>query len=161
MASTAAGLRNRRRGFSLLEVGVATFIMVIVALAGASYYYYARWAQFRNMQEQAAMNLAEIEIEKFRQAGYSGMSGYTTPSSLPHGYSFSTVSQTYYYYPVVDGITYRVSASLLYNTSTSGSDYRWETTTSGVTTKYRRVLVKVDYGAGYGTSTTLEGRIGE
>lgn len=164
MASVRAMIlpvRRKRGGMTLLEVAFASFVMALIALGGASYYYYVRWAQFRNMQEQAAMNIAEVEIERWRQSGYGALAGYTTPNSIPYGYDFANNTQTYPKFVLVDGINYRITASMLHNTNTSGANYRWQETTSGVTYRYRRLVIAVSYGQNFGTTTTLEGRIGE
>ncbi len=158
-----AGMKARRSrsGMTLLEVAVASIVMVIIALGGASYYYFVRWGQIRKSQEQMARNLAEVELERWRETGYTALQGYTTPAVIPYGYVFGTNTQAYPKDVTVDGLTYRITASMLYNTSTSGSNYRWEDTTGGVTYRYRRLVITVGYGSSYTTTTSMEGRIGE
>lgn len=164
MTATVRKLRRSRRGMTLMEVAVAAFLMALLSVSGASYFYYSRLAQIRGMQENVATNLAEIHLERFREQGYGALAGFTTPTSLPYGYNYDwTASQRtdFPYIQTVDGIRYRITAGLLYNTSTSGANYRWEVTVGGVTYRYRRVLVQVQWGDNFGTSVVHEASIGE
>lgn len=167
-----AGARNARvRGSTLLEVAVAAVVIGIVALAGTSYYLYARMFEILAIQEQTAFNIAELEIESWQAEGYGACAGFTT-TNLPYGYNFSWAvgDPRRVNYPRLvarEGATYRVSVSLISNrqgtapTYSTPIDYRWVETSGGVTWEYRRVAILVEWGSLFSDSLTIETRISQ
>lgn len=160
--------RKRRRGFTLVEVGVATIIIVIVAMAGFAYYSSARVQEIKEWHEQNALYLAEREIEAWHNEGYTGFVGFTAADSttssdgsgnwLPYGYSFDTPDPEWnatgrYKDVELNGYPYRVRAQNIYNEGVPSSAptncYWHETWNNGagdVDYFYRRVRVVIQWG---------------
>lgn len=157
--------RASRRGFSLVEAGVAIFIVTIVALAGFAYYSTARVSEINEWHEQNALFMCEREVEAWHANGYTALAGYTAADSgatnfMPYGYSYSSPdpdwNQAGRYKDVdLDGFTYRIRAHNLYNANT-GNDYYVQTTWGGITYYYRQIDVVVQWGGLSGTSSTFD-----
>lgn len=155
-----------RRGFTLVEVGVAIFIVTVVALAGFAYYGTARVTEINEWHEQNALFNCEREVESWQESGYAGLSGFTGGDSgpgnfLPYGYRFGTIDpawdSTGRFKPVVlDGFTYRVRAQNIYTASTGGNDYYVETVWSGVTYRYRELVITTQWGGFSGTTSVFQ-----
>lgn len=154
--------RLGRRGFTLVEVGVATFIVVVVALAGFAYYATARMTEINEWHEQNALFLAEREIESWRAPGYTGAVGYTSTdvgstNFVPYGYRYASPDSSWIaaqrYKPVtLDGFNYRVRARILYNANTT-NNYYVETTSGGLTYRYRSIQTVIQWGNFSGTGS--------
>src|SRR5262245_27373949 len=124
MALRKRNLRSGNRGFSLIEIGIAVFIVAVVSLAGAAYYVSARVKEIKEWQEQNALFLAEREVENWQAEGYTALAGFVAadvgPTNyLPYGYRFGAAdpnwNQASRFKPVtLDGFDYRVRAQLLY-----------------------------------------------
>jgi len=172
--------RASRRGFTLVEVGIAIFIVVVVSLAGAAYYASARISEITEWHEANALYLAEREVENWQSAGYTALAGFQAgdaePNYLPYGYRFGSAdpawNQTGRYKPLaIDGFSYRVKAMLLHNMSTGSpaNDFFTQTThytatSQPINVQYRRIRVTTLWGAFSGDDTadkslTLETRM--
>lgn len=165
-------LRHGRRGFTLVEVGIAVFIVTIVSLAGAAYYISARVSEINEWHEQNALFLAEREIENWQASGYTGMAGFLAADTgytnyLPYGYRYGAAdaawNQTGRYKPVaLDGMNYRVRAQLLFTSSTGSPANDFFTADSAATGTgtvnffYRQVRVSVQWGIFSGFTATKE-----
>lgn len=154
-----------RRGFTLIEVGIAAFVITLVSLAGMAYYASARMGEIREWHEQNALFLCEREVEAWHSNGYTALAGFGAADSgssnyLPYGYRFGSPDAAWNaggrYKPVVlDGLTYRIRAQNLYNANT-GNDYYVQETWSGITYYYRRLNVVVQWGSFSGTTASYE-----
>lgn len=165
-------LRSTRKGMTLVELGVATFIVIVVSMAALAYYSNARLQEMREWNEQNALFLTEREIESWRAAGYNGLAGWTSGDAgagnyLPFGYAFISPdpawNQGARYKPVVlDGYEYRVRARLLYNDPVGAAvnDFRvhevWDNGTGNVDYWYRQVVVVVQWGGFTGATSLYE-----
>jgi prepilin-type N-terminal cleavage/methylation domain-containing protein len=165
--------RSGRRGFTLIEVAIAIFIVVVVSLAGAAYYANARIGEITEWHEANALYLAEREIESWQAAGYTSTAGFqsgdVSPNWLPYGYRFGAAdsqwNQSGRYKPLtIDGFQYRVKAMLLHTNSTGSpaNDYFTETTayssTGGaIAIRYRSIQVVTQWGSfnGHGADNNL------
>lgn len=169
---TAAASRNARiRGSTLLEVAIAAVIIGIVAMAGTSYYLYARMFEILAIQEQTAFNISELEVESWQAEGYGAFSAFTS-TSLPFGYNsgWAVADPRRVAYPQLvtrEGATYRVSATLISNrqgtppTYSTPVDYRWVETSGGVSWEYRRLVILIEWGPSFGNSLSIETRISQ
>ncbi|KAA0217782.1 hypothetical protein EDM80_02820 [bacterium] len=167
-----AARRRRILGATLLEVAVAAVIIAIVAMAGTSYYLYARLFEIQAVQEQAGFNIVELEIESWQAEGYGALATFTT-ATIPFGYNSAWAvgdprRVTYPRTEVREGMTYRVTATSLWNRRggpldgyTSNVDFRWLETAGGVSWEYRRIQFLVEWGPGFGKSVTIETRIAQ
>ncbi|MCA8911148.1 MAG: hypothetical protein KDB82_05565 [Planctomycetes bacterium] len=153
-----------RKGFTLVEAGVAVFIVTVVALAGFAYYASARVTEITEWHEQNALFMCEREIESWHSGGYTGLAGFTASDSgnnfLPYGYSYGSPDPDWnqagrYKEVVLDGVTYRVRAHNYYNANT-GNDYYVQTSWSGVTYYYRQIDVVVQWGSLSGYTSTFD-----
>lgn len=171
--------RRGRRGFTLVEVGIAVFIVTVVSLAGAAYYISARVKEITEWQEQNALFLAEREVENWQAEGYTALAGFQAadvgPTNyLPYGYRFGSAdaswNQADKYKPVtLDGFNYRVRAMLLWSNSTGSpaNDHFtqdvWNNGVGNINVYYRRVRIVMQWGTFVGTgadnSMQLETRI--
>lgn len=165
-------LRNTKRGMTLVELGVATFIVIVVSLAALAYYSNSRLQEMREWNEQNALFLCEREIESWRAAEYNGLAGWTAGDTgptnfLPYGYSFINPdpdwNQAGRYKDVdLDGFPYRVRARLLYNDAVGAAvnDFRvhevWDNGTGDVDYWYRQVVVVVQWGSFTGTTSQYD-----
>lgn len=162
-----SSVRSRKRGFTLVEVGIATFIVTVISMAGAAYYISARVKEITEWQEQNALFLAEREVENWQSEGYTALAGFVDadcgPSNfLPYGYRFGSAdaawNQASRYKPVtLDGFDYRVRAQLLF-TNTTGSPANdhfvldvFNNGTGDINVYYRRVRVVMQWGNFVGT----------
>ncbi|MDC1142814.1 prepilin-type N-terminal cleavage/methylation domain-containing protein [Planctomycetota bacterium] len=166
MANRIRTARKRDSGFTLVEVGVAMFILSVVALAGIAYYGNARIGEYNQWHEQGALYLSEREVESWQGGGYVGQAGWGagqggSASYLPYGYAHQATAPTGVYngWTVASstknvtsgGMQYFVRAQLL-GTPTSGTDYRasstWDPNGTGTpfTYYYRRVVVHIKWG---------------
>ncbi|MBX3458809.1 MAG: hypothetical protein KF696_02450 [Planctomycetes bacterium] len=157
---------------SLVELGVATFIVTVVALAGVAYYANARSQEIREWHEQNALFMAEREVESWRGPGYNALAGWTTGDAgagnfLPYGYSFISPdpewNQGGRFKPVtLDGFNYRIRARLLYNDPVGAAvnDFRvhevWDNGTGDVDYWYRQIVIVVQWGDFSSAAGTLE-----
>jgi Tfp pilus assembly protein PilE len=167
----AASRNARLRGSTLLEVAVAAVIIGIVSMAGTSYYLYARTFEILAIQEQTAFNIAELEVESWQAEGYGASAGYTTTTpgwGYNSGWAVGEPRRVNYPLLVVrEGMTYRVSATLLFNlqgsapTFSQSLDFRQQDTSGGVTWQYRRIVTTVEWGALFGNSLSIETRISQ
>ena len=156
--------RSGRRGFTLVEVGVSTFIITVVALAGFAYYASARVSEINEWHDQNALFMCEREVESWHSNGYTALTGYTAadcgPTNyLPYGYRFGVVTAPWnaggrYKDVTLNGFTYRIRAQNLFNANT-GDDYYVQDTWSGITYYYRQVNVVVQWGTFSGTGSTF------
>lgn len=147
--------RSSRRGFTLVEVGIATFIITLVALAGFAYYSTARVAEIREWHEQNALFMCEREVEAWQASGYTALAGFGAADCgsgnyLPYGYRFGTPDAAWnvggrYKDVVLDGVTYRIRAQNLYNANTA-NDYYIQASWSGITYYYRQLNIRVQWG---------------
>lgn len=165
-------LRKAERGSTLLEVAIATVVIAIVSLAGTSYYLYARMFEIHAQQDQAAFNIVELEIESWVSEGYGASGGFTT-TSIPFGYNYTwgAADPRRVNYPRLEtreGMTYRVTATLLWNLRGAAADgysnnidFRWQDTVAGVSWQYRRIQMLVEWGPGFGSNLTVETRISQ
>lgn len=165
-------LRSRRRGMSLVEVGVATIIVTIVSLAGLAYYSNARMQEINTWHDQNGLFLAEREAESWRAPEYNGLAGWTAGDAgpgnfLPFGYAFATPdvewNQAGRFKPVaLDNFNYRVRARLLYNDPIGAAvnDFRvhttWNNGTGNVDYYYRQVVIVIQWGEFVGTGSTYD-----
>lgn len=172
MAHKVRTLRSAKAGFTLVEVGIATFIVAVVALAGAAYYTGARVKEITEWQEQNALFLAEREVENWQSEGYTALAGFQAaevgPSNLlPYGYRFGSAdaswNQVDRYKPVtLDGFNYRVRAMLLWTNSTGSpaNDHFtqdvWNNGVGNIDVYYRRVRVIMQWGAFVGATASSE-----
>ncbi|MEZ5992523.1 MAG: prepilin-type N-terminal cleavage/methylation domain-containing protein [Planctomycetota bacterium] len=156
--------RASRAGFTLVEVGVAIFIVTIVALAGFAYYGTARMSEINEWHNQNALFQCEREVESWHAAGYTGLAGFTAAQSgsnyLPYGYSYSSPDSAWnqanrYKDVTLDGFTYRVRAQNQYNAN-SGDDYYVQASWSGITYYYRQINIVVQWGDLTATSSAFE-----
>lgn len=159
-------IRSSRRGFTLVEVGVATFIITVVAMAGFAYYSTARVAEIREWHEQNALFMVEREVEAWQANGYTAMAGFGAadcgPANyLPYGYRFGTPDPDWNVANrskdvVLDGVTYRIRAQNLYNANTGNDYYRqeiWASPGGPITYYYRRLNIIVQWGGLSGTTS--------
>lgn len=165
-------IRTRRKGFTLVEVGVAIFIVTVVALAGFAYYASARVSEIQEWHQQNALFLVEREVEAWHANGYTALAGFGaadcgSANYLPYGYRFGTPDAAWnvggrYKDVVLDGVTYRIRAQNLYNANTT-NDYYVQASWSGITYYYRQLNIVVQWGNLSGTSsdfsTNLETRM--
>jgi len=165
-------LRSGRRGFTLMEVGIAVFIVTVVSLAGAAYYINARVREITEWQEQNALFLAEREVENWQAEGYTALAGFVAAdvgsgNYLPYGYRFGSANAQWNvgsrFKPVtLDGFNYRVRAQLLYTTSTGSpaNDFFvqdvFNNGIGNIIYYYRRVRVVLQWGAFTGSTSTFE-----
>ncbi|MBX3473648.1 MAG: type II secretion system protein [Planctomycetes bacterium] len=172
MTSRARRLGRGRKGFTLMEVGIAAFVIAVVSMAGAAYYISSRVKEIQEWQEQNALFLAEREVENWQSEGYTALSGFvaadTGPTNyLPYGYRFGTVGLGWIpaqrYKPVtLDGFDYRVRAQLLFtnSTGTPANDHFvldvWNNGVGNINVYYRRVRVVMQWGGFSGTSADNE-----
>jgi prepilin-type N-terminal cleavage/methylation domain-containing protein len=157
--------------FTLVEVLVAMFIILIIALVGGAYYSNARVAEITEWHEANALFLCEREVEAWNSAGYGGFTGFRLTdvgenSFLPWGYSFLNPDpewdRTGRFKPLLlDGFSYRIRAQLLY-TDFAGDptpedffvEDSWFNGTGDITYRYRQLRVIVQWGAFSGTGST-------
>jgi Tfp pilus assembly protein PilV len=177
--------RIQVKGFSLVEVGMAMFILSVVALAGVAYYANARMGEYNEWHEQSALYLSEREVEAWHGGGYIAQTDWNgteagSGSYLPFGYSHTdspttplhngwTVAQRTKFVNS-GGVDYFVRAQLL-GTPSSGIDYKssdtWDPNSTGTpfTYSYRRILVHIKWGGStFANATkllTVETRIAE
>jgi Tfp pilus assembly protein PilE len=154
-----------RRGFTLVEVGIAAFIITLVSLAGMAYYASARMSEITEWHEQNALFMCEREVEAWHANGYTALSGFSAadcgPSNyLPYGYRFGSPDPAWNVGNrckdvVLDGLTYRIRAQNLFNANI-GNDYYVQETWSGITYYYRRLNVVVQWGSFTGTSASFQ-----
>lgn len=154
-----------RRGFTLIEVGIAAFVITLVSLAGMAYYASARMSEITEWHEQNALFLCEREVEAWHANGYTALAGFGAADCgsgnyLPYGYRFGSPDAAWNtggrYKPVVlDGLTYRIRAQNLYNANT-GNDYYVQTSWSGITYYYRQLNIVVQWGSFSGTTASYE-----
>jgi len=172
MARNVRSLRSSRAGFTLVEVGLAVFIVAVVALAGAAYYISARVKEITEWQEQNALFLAEREVENWQSEGYTALAGFQaadvgTTNFLPYGYRFGSANaawnQVDRYKPItLDGFEYRVRAQLLWtnSTGTPADDHFvldvFNNGTGNINIYYRRVRVIMQWGGFVGTTAINE-----
>ncbi|MCA8919543.1 MAG: hypothetical protein KDB32_10730 [Planctomycetes bacterium] len=156
--------RASRKGFTLVEAGVAVFIVTLVALAGFAYYSTARVGEINEWHEQNALFMCEREIEAWHAAGYTGLAGFTAGQSgsnyLPYGYSYSSPDAAWnqagrYKDVTLDGFTYRIRANNQYNANV-GDDYFVQTSWSGITYYYRQINVVVQWGGLTASGSTFD-----
>ncbi len=172
--------RRSRRGFTLIEVAVATIVVVITTIVGAAFYAESRIQEIKEWHEQNGLFLAEREVESWQGAGYNALAGWastdvtsaTSPSSnvfLPYGYAFAfpdaNWNQALRFKPVaLDGFNYRIRAQQLYthsSPSTNPDDFyvqdTWNNGAGNVVSRYRIVRVVVQWGtfSGFGSSDRL------
>ena len=164
--------RIARRGSTLLEVAIAMIVIAIVSLAGTSYYLYARMFEIHAQQDQVAFNIVELELESWQSEGYGSTGGFTT-TSVPFGYNWTWAVAdprrvTYPRMEVREGMTYRVTADLLWNLRggpgdgyTANVDFRWQDTVAGVSWQYRRIQMTVQWGPAFGSTLVVETRISQ
>jgi len=153
------------RGFSLVEVGIAMFIIILTAIAGFSYYSAARMSEINEWHEQNALFTAEREVEAWQENGYTALAGFTggdcgATNFLPYGYRFGVPdaawNQTGRFKPVdLDGFNYRVRCHCLF-TANGTNDYYVQDTWNGVTYYYRDLQIVIQWGEFSGTSSTWE-----
>jgi prepilin-type N-terminal cleavage/methylation domain-containing protein len=153
-----------RRGFTLVEVGVAIFIVTVVALAGFAYYGTARVTEINEWHEQNALFNCEREVESWQENGYTALAGFGatdcgTANYLPYGYRFGVPDAAWnqagrYKQVVLNGFTYRVRAQNIYTNNTV-NDYFVQATWSGITYYYREILVTTQWGDFVGTTSTF------
>lgn len=164
-------LRQGRKGFTLVEVGIAVFIVTVVSLAGAAYYISSRVKEITEWQEQNALFLAEREVENWQSEGYTALAGFqaaqVAPNLLPYGYRFGSAdaawNQVDRYKPVtLDGFNYRVRAMLVWTNSTgspANDHFVQEVYNNGVgdiNVYYRRVRVIMQWGTFIGAGADNE-----
>lgn len=159
MRLTSITRRSRKRGATLVEVAVAAFIITVVSLAGFAYYASARIGEINEWHEQNALFLAERETEAWQNNGYTGLAGYTSahvaPAFLPYGYRFGSPDADWDQanrrkVVTLDGFTYHVRAQNIWSNNGT-DDYYVQDTWSGVTYRYRRVSVRIEWGFISGT----------
>lgn len=160
------GLRTGKRGFTLVEVGIAVILVSIISFAGFAYYSAARMTEINEWHEQNALFLAEREIEAWRAPGYTGTVGYTSSdvgaaNFMPWGYRYTTPDPNWNtglrFKPVtLDGFNYRVRAQLLFNANTT-DNYYIEQTVGGLTYRYRSIRTVIQWGnfSGFGSDYAL------
>lgn len=84
---------NFKKGFSLIEVLIALFILVIVILGGELYFYYGRSGIKKEEHRRVALELASRRLEELKATDYDSISGSTeTIDTLPSG-EITTVVQ--------------------------------------------------------------------
>ena len=150
-----------RQGSSLIEVAIATVIIAIVAISAGSFYSLGRISEIREFQRENAMYVVERDIEAFHAEGYGALANYSTPA-LPYGYNADALPADRVPFPrtvTFDGAGYVVTAQLVFNQSTAGSDYRWQDAGGGLTWNYRRIVVQATWGSG--SLFALETRIAQ
>lgn len=154
--------RASRRGFTLVEVAIAIFIVAIVSLAGAAYYANARIGEIREWQEANALYLCEREIEAWQASGYTGLAGFQAgaadPAYLPYGYRFGVADPAWNQgtrsKPItLDGYPYRIKAMMLFTNSTGNpaNDFFTQATYysangGAINVQYRRIRVFAQWG---------------
>lgn len=172
MSSRRRSPRSGRKGFTLMEVGIAVFIVAVVSMAGAAYYISSRVKEIQEWQEQNALFLAEREVENWQSEGYTALAGFVAadvgPTNyLPYGYRFGSPNaqwnQAGRYKPVtLDGFDYRVRAQLLFTNSTGSpaNDFFvqdvWNNGVGDINVYYRRVRVVMQWGGFSGTTAVNE-----
>jgi prepilin-type N-terminal cleavage/methylation domain-containing protein len=154
-----------RRGFTLVEVGVAIFIVTVVALAGFAYYGTARVTEINEWHEQNALFNCEREVEAWQENGYSGIAGFTAadcgPANyLPYGYRFGVPDAAWnqagrYKEVILDGFTYRIRAQNIF-TANVGDDYYVAANWAGIDYYYREVVVTAQWGGFTGFTSTFD-----
>ncbi len=161
----AKNIRGNRRGFTFVEVGVAMFILSVVALAGAAYYANARMGEFNEWHEQSALYLAEREVEAWQAGGYIAQTqwdstqggagnflpfGYkhnATPGPIENGWIVADKAK----YVTSAGKQYIVKAELL-GVPTVGVDFKtsdpWDPNSTGTPFyyNYRSIIIHVAWG---------------
>lgn len=144
----------RRRGFTLVEVGVAIFIVTVVALAGFAYYGTARVTEINEWHEQNALFNCEREVEAWQEEGYPALAGFgpgeVSPNYLPYGYRFGAADASWnqagrYKQVTLDGFTYRMRAQNNF-TASATNDYYVQDTWSGITYYYRELVITAQWG---------------
>lgn len=172
--NTTRSVRTARpmRGSTLLEVAIATIIIAIVSLAGTSYYLYARLFEIQAQQQQAAFNVVELEIESWQAEGYGSVSGFTT-AAIPYAYNWTWAAAdprrvNYPRLETREGMTYQVTAQLLFNRQggagdgyTAATDYRWREVLGALAWEYRRIQLTVQWGPAFSDSLVVETRIAQ
>lgn len=148
-----------------MEVGVAIFIVTVVALAGFAYYGSARVTEINEWHEQNALFTCEREVEAWQENGYTALGGFTaadcgSANYLPYGYRFGTADAAWnqvgrYKEITLDGFLYRIRAQNLF-TDNTGNDYYIETNWSGIDYRYRQILITVQWGNFVGTSSDFD-----
>lgn len=145
--------RTSRKGFSLVEVAVASFIITVVSLSGFAYYSTARVSEINEWHEQNALFLSEREVEAWQDNGYTGLAGFgstdVAPNYLPYGYRFGDPDAAWDQtnrrkVVVLDGFTYHVRARNVW-TDSSTNDYYVEDTWSGIDYRYRRIELHMEW----------------
>ena len=91
------GGRNRRSGFTLLEVLLAVFVLALTAIMLAAAFPTAQISRIKAAHVSYAVNLSRQTMEEKRSAGYSSLLADTTeitvPAELPGGQMTTTISQ--------------------------------------------------------------------
>ena len=91
------GGRNRRSGFTLLEVLLAVFVLALTALILAAAFPTAQISRIKAAHVSYAVNLSRQTMEEKRSAGYSnllaGTTEITVPAELPGGQMTTIISQ--------------------------------------------------------------------
>lgn len=150
---TSRMIRTSRRGFSIIEVAIASFIITVVSLAGFAYYATARVGEINEWHEQNALFLSEREVESWQNNGYTGLAGFNSgqvaPNFLPYGYRFGAPDAAWDQtnrrkVVVLDGFTYHVRARNLWSHNAT-NDYYVEETWSGISYRYRRVEIHIQW----------------
>lgn len=151
---------------------MAAVIIGIVALAGTSYYLYARLFEIQAQQEQAAFNIVELEIESWQAEGYGSVAGFTS-TTVPFGYNWTwPVGDprriTYPRLEVREGATYQVTANLISNRQggagdgyTASVDFRWREVLGALAWEYRRIQLTVRWGPLFANQLVVETRIAQ
>ena len=88
--------RRRLGGFTLVEVLLVVFVMVLIALIFAATFPISQNARMKAAYMSYAVSLARQKIEDQRSAGYAGILAYTETvpvSELPNGSETVTITQ--------------------------------------------------------------------
>ena len=88
--------RNRRSGFTLLEVLLAVFVLALTAMMLAVSFPSAQISRIKAAHVSYAVNLARQTMEEKRSAGYSSLLAGTTevsvPAELPGGQQTTSIT---------------------------------------------------------------------
>lgn len=160
MKQAALMRRNSQKGFTLVEVGMAMFVLTVVALAGITYYSHARMGEYKQWHEQSALYLAEREVESWHGGGYIAQTGWNNTQAgaanfLPYGYAHGVAdsgwtASTRQKDVTSANIKYIIKARLL-GTPTGSTDFKssdnWDPySNGGFSYNYRQIEVHIAWG---------------